>query len=473
MQIGKRALNSRFGSVRRNLLAAAAMGLVVSACSGGGTTVTTLSSLDSVPSAAASPTTAPLITGTSTSPPSPSTTTREAEGPAAVASYEQVLVVGDGDGVEFLGPNHLAHDADGNLYVTEFGGGRVFVFSPTGELLQQFAGVGDEVGQLSGPTGIAVDAEGFVYVGESGTSRVQKFDPEGNPVALWGQFGVGPGEFGSAMGVGINDQLGRVYVADHVNSRIHVYTIDGDLLFMFPRGGDFTHIGNEPDQMWLPIGVDVAADGTVYVVDSGNQRVQKFTPDGELIAVLSPLPVLAPQVISVEDDGSYWLSGPRDQDIVHFSPTGELLGRLVPPEGGFAGPHGTETASDGTVWVADTGNGVVRAYRVGETAAAPPEADTSSTQSTTSTTGLPPDAEISMISFGYEPPAITVRVGDTVRWVNPTGIQHTATSTGVFDSGSVGQGETFTFTFTTAGTFDYFCAIHGAALQSGTITVES
>jgi sugar lactone lactonase YvrE len=166
------------------------------------------------------------------------------------------------------------------------------------------------------------------------------------------------------MGVGINDELGRVYVADHVNSRIHVYTPDGELLFMFPRGGDFTHIGDEPDQMWLPIGVDLAADGTVYVVDSGNNRVQKFTPDGEIIEVLSPLPILAPQVISVQDDGSYWLSGPNDSVVAYFSAAGELLATLAPPEGGFRLPHGTESMADGTVWLADTGNGVVRAYRL-------------------------------------------------------------------------------------------------------------
>jgi plastocyanin len=348
----------------------------------------------------------------------------------------------------------------------------VFVFSPTGELLRQFAGAGSEVGQLSGPTGIAVDEDGFIYIGESGNSRVQKFNPAGEPIEVWGRFGVGPGEFGSAMGVGINEELGRVYVADHVNSRIHVYTKDGELLFMFPRGGDFTHIGDEPDQMWLPIGVDLAGDGTVYVVDSGNRRVQKFTPDGETITAFSPRPVLAPQVLSVQSDGSYWLTGPNDQDIVHFSAEGELLGRLIPPAGGFAGPHGTETATDGTVWVADTGNGVVRAYRLSDSPVAAPPATTSSTSSTTLPPGPAPDVEVSMISFGYEPPAITVKVGDTVQWVNPTGIQHTATATGVFDSGSVGQGGTFTFTFTTAGTFDYFCAIHGAALQSGTVTVE-
>lgn len=435
------------------------MVLVAVSCVGDQATVTT--STDS-----GSATTVTPVAPTSTSEPP----ALDAEG--TVERYEQVLVLGDGDGIEFLGPNHLALDTEDNLYVTEFGGGRVFVFSPEGELLHQFAGAGDEVGELNGPTGIAVDADGLIYIGESGTSRVQVFSPDGDPIAVWGKFGVGPGEFGSAMGIGISEELGRVYVADHVNSRIHVYTKEGELLFMFPRGGDYTQIGDEPDQMWLPIGVDLAADGTVYVVDTGNRRVQKYTPDGEIIDVLSSLPVVAPQVLSVEDDGSYWLTGPNDSEIVHFSASGEVLATLIPPDGGFSSPHGTETASDGTVWVADSGNGVVRAYRVSET---PLTASVSTSTTTTSTTlapGPPPAVEIDMINFGYEPSSVTIKVGDTVRWVNPTSIQHTATLDGLFDSGPVGQGESFTYTFETAGTFHYLCSIHGAALQSGTITVE-
>ncbi len=77
-----------------------------------------------------------------------------------------------------------------------------------------------------------------------------------------------------------------------------------------------------------------------------------------------------------------------------------------------------------------------------------------------------------MVNFGYAPATVTVNVGDTVRWTNPSNLQHTVTSTGFFDSGAVDSGDSFTFTFTTAGTFDYFCSIHGAALQSGVINVE-
>jgi hypothetical protein len=50
--------------------------------------------------------------------------------------------------------------------------------------------------------------------------------------------------------------------------------------------------------------------------------------------------------------------------VAYFDSAGDLLATLAPSEGGFNLPHGTETMADGAVWLADTGNGVVRKYRV-------------------------------------------------------------------------------------------------------------
>jgi len=162
------------------------------------------------------------------------------------------------------------------------------------------------------------------------------------------------------MGVGISDGLGRAYVADFGNSRVQVFTLDGELLFMFGERGD------APGEMLQPIGVDIGPDGIVYVVDSGNSRVQTYTSEGDFIEVFSTFPLAAPQVISVREDGSFWIAGPADGAVVHFSSTGEQLASLIPPDGTLRRPHGTETASDGTVWLADTGNNVVRAFRIAD-----------------------------------------------------------------------------------------------------------
>lgn len=68
---------------------------------------------------------------------------------------------------------------------------------------------------------------------------------------------------------------------------------------------------------------------------------------------------------------------------------------------------------------------------------------------------------VSIEGMAFNPPSLTVPVNTTVTWTNNDGITHTVTSdTGVFSSGNIGGGGTFSFTFTTAGTFPYHCSIH-------------
>lgn len=300
--------------------------------------------------------------GTPIAPPTEVTRPVPTAPPVAASDWVLVDTIGLPE-VAFVTPNHLDLDRAGNLHVTEFAGGRVLVFDRGLSLVREWGGPGREVGQLEQPTGIGVMADGTVVVGEAGGNRVQLFAPDGTAEAVWGKFGVDPGEFGSAMGIGVHEELGRVYVADHVNSRIHVYDFSGELLFMFPNGGDFTQIGPEPDQMWLPGGVDVAADGSVLVVDTGNRRVQRWSPEGEFLAILGTGSINDPQVISANPDGTYWLAGPSDNRVALFDADGGLIAELPPPEGGFDSPHGIAMRDDGVVFVADTFNDVVRVYR--------------------------------------------------------------------------------------------------------------
>jgi plastocyanin len=71
----------------------------------------------------------------------------------------------------------------------------------------------------------------------------------------------------------------------------------------------------------------------------------------------------------------------------------------------------------------------------------------------------------------YQPATISVRVGDTVNWTNcgPTN-QHTSTSSsGLWDSGTLSRGQSFSFRFTNTGTFPYRCSLHG---HTGTVVVS-
>jgi plastocyanin len=69
--------------------------------------------------------------------------------------------------------------------------------------------------------------------------------------------------------------------------------------------------------------------------------------------------------------------------------------------------------------------------------------------------------EVEIEDFAYVPGTVTIKVGTTVTWTNKDSVGHTATSDdGVFDSGMLGKGSSYSFTFTTAGTYGYFCKPH-------------
>jgi plastocyanin len=72
-----------------------------------------------------------------------------------------------------------------------------------------------------------------------------------------------------------------------------------------------------------------------------------------------------------------------------------------------------------------------------------------------------------MGAAGFAPNPITVAVGTTVTWTNNDSTGHTVTSnTGAFDSGALGAGKTFSFTFQTAGTYQYHCTFHAGMVGS-------
>ncbi len=81
------------------------------------------------------------------------------------------------------------------------------------------------------------------------------------------------------------------------------------------------------------------------------------------------------------------------------------------------------------------------------------------------------NVEITIDNFSFAPGTFTVAVGTTVTWINHDDIPHTAVSTdGVFKSKVMDTDEKFSYTFTKAGTYPYFCSIHPK--MTGTIVVQ-
>jgi plastocyanin len=94
------------------------------------------------------------------------------------------------------------------------------------------------------------------------------------------------------------------------------------------------------------------------------------------------------------------------------------------------------------------------------TTTVPSTITTTSTITSKPTTALT-DNTVSIASFAFSPTTLTVKIGTTITWTNNDSASHTVTSdSGAFDSGSMAQSKTFSYTFNQTGTFPYHCSFH-------------
>jgi DNA-binding beta-propeller fold protein YncE len=134
--------------------------------------------------------------------------------------------------------------------------------------------------QLSGPKGLTlltytVDwnfALFNLYVADSDNNRIQVFIVSlGQHLFSFGSFGSAEGQFNRPLDVEI-DRDGYVFVADSGNNRIQKFTTTGDFVMSFGEEG------SGAGQLKNPTGIAVDDVGNVYVADSGNARIQVFAP---------------------------------------------------------------------------------------------------------------------------------------------------------------------------------------------------
>ena len=179
----------------------------------------------------------------------------------------------------------------------------------------------------------------------------------------WGTPGTGAGQFTNADGVAV-DPAGNVYVADTGNARIQKFTADGAFL------GQWGSTGTGPGQFNSPQDVAVGPDGSVYVADTANNRVQRFTTDGGFISQWGTPGALdgqfsGPSGVAAGPDGSVYVADQANNRIQRFLADGTFFSSFgssgVGP-GQFSAPRGVAAGPDGTVYVTDAGNARVQAF---------------------------------------------------------------------------------------------------------------
>ena len=257
------------------------------------------------------------------------------------STWQVVITVKPGGGVRNLGITGVTLDGHGNLYLAQFDDDLIYKYSTSGNLLAQWGGRGPNPGQLEGPDKLAFDTNGNLYVTEVGTqsagdnSRIQKFSPAGVPLAQWGTFGSAPGQFLTPVGIAV-DQQGVIYVADVGNHRVQKLSPDGKPLAQWHTVGTGTGESTE-------IGYDLALDasGNVYVSDahpfsSGNDRIQKFSPLGEVLAAwggtgTNPGQFRNPTGLTVDGKGNVYVVDSDNNRIQELSPSGKFLAQWQGP----------------------------------------------------------------------------------------------------------------------------------------------
>jgi DNA-binding beta-propeller fold protein YncE len=177
-----------------------------------------------------------------------------------------------------------------------------------------------------------------------------------------------------AIAAGPNDDL---YVADSRNNRILHIAADGSLLQEWGTFADQA-IGDAPIGTFNePWGVAVGPDGSVYVSDTWNHRVQKFAEDGEPVKIWGqygqPVPEIpesrgyfwGPRGIAVDRQGHIFVADTGNKRIVVFDEDGNYItefGSAGFDPGQFDEPVGVAVAGDGTVYVTDTWNQRVQSF---------------------------------------------------------------------------------------------------------------
>jgi sugar lactone lactonase YvrE len=254
----------------------------------------------------------------------------------------------DGPGAQarFHLPSSVALDHLGNVYVADTGNNVIRKITPDGAV-STFAGAPGAHGSADGnggqaqfwaPFGLAVDSSDTIYVADSANNLIRKITPDGRVTTLAGSAG----HPGHADGVGSEarfrnpwsvtvDRAGNVYVADMSN----------DAIRKIAPNGAVTTVAGEPGMSGIADGFGpnarfndpfaVAADGAgnIYVSDSGNDAIRKISPEGIVVTLA----------------GKATHAGSRDGNAETAR---------------FWNPEGLAVDGAGNLYVADTGNNLIR-----------------------------------------------------------------------------------------------------------------
>ena len=273
----------------------------------------------------------------------------------------------DESAIEVVGEGVL-NDASGVAVYGSF----IYVTDPNRDSLfkldQGYVGTADEkvweVGTLgegelefSNPADVVVDIDGDIYVADTGNSRIQKISRDGVFLKEWGSDIL---EAPVGLFITVN---GYLYVTDKNLGKVFKYTSEG-----IKEPEEF---GMDPNtaangSLSTPTDIAVGINGDIYIVNSGNDRIEVFGPDGTYKFnfnedALGETAFLSPYSIAVDTNGILYVSDTDHEEVMRFDSDGNLKSSIdgAGDTGFFNTPMGIDT-SGSWLFVAESGAKRVR-----------------------------------------------------------------------------------------------------------------
>jgi tripartite motif-containing protein 71 len=212
-------------------------------------------------------------------------------------------------------PSGVAVDGEGNVYVADTWNGRIQKFDAKGKVLSE---VGGARYSFYSPRNVAVDRAGNLYVADTGNSQVKVIDPQGRLIKAVGGKGSGGGTFNEVFGVAVNSK-GELFVADPGNKRLH----------KFGPGPDFPFIKEKKVAGWQlnpPVWPHLAVDAQdrILAVDGPGKKLWAYDSDLNYLGTVgSPNGMEGvgnPLGLAVAADGSVWLSDSAANKLLKLAP---------------------------------------------------------------------------------------------------------------------------------------------------------
>jgi len=313
---------------------------------------------------------------------------------------------GTGTNARFFNPTGTAVDLAGNIYIADGGDHTVREVTSSG-VVTTIAGSSGQPGSADGvganarflyPCAVAVDGAGTVYVTDTGNQNVRKITAGGVVTTLAGTLGVAGSANGSALAAQFNlpqgiavDAAGNVYVSDTNNDTIRMISTGGVVTTLAGSVGQAGDAGGTGSSALFnnPFGLAVDAVGNLYVADYGNSLIRKIAAGGAVTVFAGSLGLTGsangpagsaqfnhPSAVSVDGAGNVYVIDTSNQTVREISAAGNVstfagragvTGRAdgASATATFFYPGGIAATGSGIVYVADTGNHLLRVVTAG------------------------------------------------------------------------------------------------------------